>query len=96
MIQGVNPMSQTVLDGLKDLIANHLDVNANLADLHEDTNLLDGDSFHLDSIAIMGLIALIEERFNFQFGEDELNLEPFQSLKTLADFVSSKIASDSH
>lgn len=88
-------MSQAVLDGLKDLIANHLDVNANIEDLHEDSNLLEGESFHLDSIAVMGLIALIEERFGFQFGEDELNLEPFQNLKTLADFVSSKIASDS-
>lgn len=81
--------TETTIDRLKDIIANQLDVNVQLQEIDADTPLFEG-GLGLDSIAIMAFITLIEENFNFQFAEDELTLEPFQDLRTLAQFVSAR------
>lgn len=83
-------MLETTIDQLKHIIAEQLDVNIQLADIDADTPLFE-EGLGLDSIAIMAFITLIEENFGFQFGEDELNMEPFQNLRTLGQFVSTKL-----
>lgn len=83
-------MADNIADGLKDIIAHELDLNVKRDELDTQTKLLENDSFHIDSLALMELIALIEERFGFEFGEDELNLEPFESIGTLTVFVSER------
>jgi len=81
--------TETTIDRLKHIIANQLDVNLQLAEIDADTSLFEG-GLGLDSIAIMEFITLIEENFNFQFAEEELNMKPFQNLRTLAHFVSAR------
>jgi len=82
---------QQTIDQLKDIIAHKLDVNIKVEEIETDTPLLE-EGLGLDSIAVMEFITLIEETFGFQFAEDELNLEPFQNLQTLSQFINTKIA----
>ena len=80
-----------IIEQLKQIIANDLDINADPATLRDDVTLLEG-GIGLDSIAVMELISILEQTFEFEFSDDELNMEPFQTLTTLSQFVAKKIA----
>lgn len=87
-------MSETndITERLKDIIVNNLDVNANIDSIRNDVSLLEG-GIGLDSVAVMEFISIIEEKFDFQFSDDELGMEPFQSLNALTEFVAGKLDS---
>lgn len=85
-------MSQTTIEKLKAIIADDLDVNLKKDDIDENVSLFEG-GLGLDSIVIVELISLIEEKFGIEFSDLELNPEYFSSLKILAEFVSQKLAS---
>ncbi len=82
-------MIENIIGQLKHIIADDLDVNTKLDEIDENASLFE-EGIGLDSIAIMEFITLIEERFDFQFSDEELNLEPFKNLQTLAHFISIK------
>jgi acyl carrier protein len=82
-------MIEATVEQMKTIIADELDVNLRREDIEADTPLFE-DGLGLDSIAIMAFITLIEEHFEFQFAEDELTMEPFQNLRTLAQFISAR------
>lgn len=79
-----------ITERLKHIIANDLDVNVSEDSIQEDDSLLEG-GVGLDSVAVMEFISIIEEKFDFEFSDDELSMEPFQSLNTLGAFVASKM-----
>lgn len=79
-----------ITEKLKSIIANELDVNADIHTIRDDVTLLEG-GIGLDSVAIMEFISIIEEQFDFQFSDDELNMEPFQNLTSLSEFVAHKL-----
>jgi len=83
-------MTENVINQLKHIIADELDVNLKLEEI-DDTASLFEDGIGLDSVAIMEFITLIEEHFGFEFSDSELSPELFRNLKTLADFLSSKV-----
>lgn len=82
-------MSETVINKLKKIIAEELDVNLIAEEIDENASLFE-DGLGFDSIAIVELISFIEERFEIEFSDSELNPEHFSSLKILADFIISK------
>lgn len=82
-------MSQDMLDKLKDIIVNELDVNLKREDIDENASLFE-EGIGLDSVTIMEFISLIEANFSIQFAEEELDFELFKNLNTLASFVVSK------
>jgi acyl carrier protein len=77
---------ETTIDQLKHLIADELDVNIQLAEIGPDVPLLE-DGLGLDSIAIVELITLIEEKFAIEFGEDDLNIDAFANIRTLSQWI---------
>jgi acyl carrier protein len=77
---------QNIVDGLRSLVANELGLNLELEDVDADAPLLEG-GLNLDSLAIVELITLIEKTFGFEFGEQDLNMEAFASLRTLAGVI---------
>lgn len=77
---------ETTIDRLKHLIANELDVNIQLAEIGPDVPLLE-DGLGLDSIAVVELITLIEEKFAVQFSEDDLNMDAFATIRTLSQWI---------
>ena len=83
-------MPESVIDGLKHIIAEELDVNLDPQEIDESAPLFE-EGIGLDSIAIMDFILLIEERFGFEFSDTELNVELFRNLKTLAGFIATKV-----
>lgn len=85
-------MIEDVIDRLKTIIAEQLDVNIRRQDIDADAAMFEG-GLGLDSIATVELITAIEEGFGLQFADDDLNLKPFQSLRTLAEFICDKQAS---
>ena len=82
-------MLETVIEKLKTVIVQDLDVNIKTAEIDADVSLFE-DGLGLDSVVIVELIAAIEEQFTFQFAEDELNMELFSTLRTLAEFIVNK------
>lgn len=46
----------------------------------------------LDSMAVVGLITTLEERFGFAIGDDEIDGSAFATVGTLVAFVQGKLA----
>lgn len=80
---------EIIVEQLKEIIAHKLDANIAYEEITSDVPLLE-DGLGLDSIMIVELVALVEETFRFQFGEDDLDLANFANLQTLAQFVTVK------
>lgn len=84
-------MSQDMLEQLKDIIVNELDVNLKREDINESASLFE-EGIGLDSVTIMEFISLIEANFSIQFSDEELDFKQFKDLNTLAGFVVNKTA----
>jgi acyl carrier protein len=82
-------MSETIVNQLKTLIAEELDVNLKPEEIDQTVSLFE-DGLGLDSIAVVELIALIEKQFKIEFADSELNLESFSNLNVLADCIAQK------
>jgi acyl carrier protein len=76
----------TLLDRVRRIIVEELDVRLVVDEVTPDTLLLDG-GLQLDSFAIVELITELENRFDFEFGEEDLSPESFVDLRTLARVV---------
>lgn len=78
-----------ITERLKDIIVSELDINANRTDLQDNVSLLES-GVGLDSVSVMEFISIIEEKFGFEFSDDELSMEPFESLNTLSEFIAKR------
>lgn len=67
-----------------------VDIEPDLVDLDE--ALLDGN-LGMDSAEILTYVQEIEERFGFEFDDDDLNPEVLSGLRSLAEFVSGQAIS---
>ncbi len=55
-------------------------------------SILLGDIPEFDSMAVVSVITALEEEFGFIVDDDEISAETFETLGTLSDFVSRKLA----
>ena len=85
-------MSATLVNQLKTIIAQELDVNLKTEEIDENLSLFE-DGLGFDSIATVELISLIEKHFDVEFSDSELNPECFSNLKVLANFLADKMES---
>jgi acyl carrier protein len=83
-------MSDVIVNQLKDIIANKLDVNLAYDEIDENVSLFE-DGLGLDSIAIVDLIVSIENTFSLSIEDEELNADLFKNLKILSEFVRNKL-----
>lgn len=83
-------MSAAAVEKLKELVAGELDVNLDPAEIDENASLLEGE-IDIDSICIVELISIIEEKFNIVFTNDELVPESFSTMAVPADLVPNKL-----
>ena len=88
-IRANNSKMERILYELRVLLleVTEVDIDPNLIDLDE--ALLDGN-LGMDSAEILAYVQEIEERFGFEFDDDDLNPEVLSSLRSLAEFVSGK------
>jgi acyl carrier protein len=69
-----------------------LSLNGRSASYMRSTHLI-GAIPELDSMAVVGVISAIEERFGILVDDDDIDGETFASVGSLADFVDGKLAS---
>jgi acyl carrier protein len=75
-----------IVDRLRYLVAEKMDLSIRPEEIDPDAELLDG-GLMLDSLAIVKLIALSEREFQIEFGEGDLLMESFASLRALAGVI---------
>lgn len=79
------------LEDVKQLLDHVLQLGGRAAAMQADSALL-GALPELDSMAVVNVIANLEEHFGITVLDDEINADTFASLGSLADFVDSKLA----
>lgn len=80
---------------LLDIIDEALSLNGRAGEFGVETPLM-GALPELDSMAVIGLINLIEERFGFFVGEDEVDAATFETVGSLLAYVDEKLAEARH
>lgn len=78
-----------IIEQLKTLIAEELDVNLKAEEIDENASLFE-DGLGFDSIAVVEFIAAIEKHFGLQFVDSDLSLEAFSSLNAIAECIQSR------
>lgn len=79
-----------IRNGVLSIIDEVLCLNGRAAAFTNATPLL-GALPELDSMAVVGLINMLEERFGFFVDDDEIDGSTFESVGTLVAFVESKL-----
>jgi acyl carrier protein len=80
---------KSIIEQLKSIIVEELDVNIKVETFDGKAPLFEG-GLGMDSIEIVEFILIIEERFNIQFSESELNPNFFRNLDSLAKLIATK------
>ncbi|MFT3759452.1 acyl carrier protein [Thauera sp.] len=83
-------MSLDIQNQLLGIIDEALGLEGRGASFDHSTPLMGGQP-ELDSMAVIGLINLIEERFGFFVGEDEVDGATFETVGTLLAYVKGKL-----
>jgi acyl carrier protein len=80
---------EAIANKIKQLLIETLSLSTTVEQLGEDTPLL-GHIPEFDSMAIVSVITSLEETFDIQIEDDELDAEVFESIGTLIQFVHGK------
>lgn len=80
-----------VLDQIKRIVVEDLDLNLSYDDLDETVPLFE-EGLALDSVILVELISFIEKRFNIQLDDDKLNTETFKNLQSIAGVIREQLA----
>ncbi|WNZ46992.1 acyl carrier protein [Leptolyngbya boryana CZ1] len=83
-------MYDTICEQVKTLIAENLGMPLDVETMNQDTPL-DVEGLELDSLGFVELIMIVEQHFDFQFSEVEINLENFKTIGTLSTLIASKL-----
>ena len=79
-----------VIDDVKVILGDVLQLAEKTADFDESTALLGGLP-EFDSMAVIGVITALEEQFDFDVSDDEIDADVFENVGTLVAFVESKL-----
>jgi acyl carrier protein len=75
---------------LKRIIVEELDVNVNVHSFDERTPLMEG-GLDLDSVVLVQMIAVVEDKLCFEFLESDLRMRTFRNLRALAEVIARRI-----
>lgn len=87
--------NEEIVDLLKGIIANDLDINISEEELDENISLFE-DGIGLDSIAVVHLITRIEKQFEIQINDNEISTKDFKSLTVLSKLIENKLQHEHH
>lgn len=79
----------TTLDDVRSVLAETLGIEDRIGTLDAGTPLL-GSLPELDSMAVVELVAVLEERFALEISDDDITGDVFETLGSLAAFVDAK------
>lgn len=83
-------LTGTTIDDVKAVLVSVLAIEDRAATISAGTQLL-GNLPELDSMAVLELIAALEERFGVSIDDDEVTAEVFDTLGTLAGLIDEKL-----
>ena len=82
--------TEATLDRVGEAITDVIGPDHSASTLTADT-LLFGSLPELDSLALVELITVLEDRFGFEMDEDDINAEVFESVGSLAEYVGAQL-----
>lgn len=82
--------SDQVLEKLKQILIEDLDLNLSYEDLDEKVPLFEG-GLALDSVVVVELISFIEKRFNIELQEELLKMEAFKDLQSVVQVIQEQL-----
>lgn len=77
---------------LKAMIVERLFLNVAPEDIKDDEPLM--ETYNIDSVALFEVVVGLEEDFGVSMEDDEFNLDLFENVNTIADFVEKKQAGE--
>jgi acyl carrier protein len=83
--------SDIVIEKVKRIVVEDLDVNLAYEDLDETVPLFE-EGLGLDSVVLVELISFIEKRFNIELGDEALNMDTFKNLRSVANVICEQLA----
>lgn len=78
-----------MINTLKNMLVERINTELVQHEINEHASILEGE-LGLDSIMLVEFISLLEDNFNLTFGENDLTMDVFTNLKTLAEFLVKK------
>jgi acyl carrier protein len=75
---------------LKRILAEDLSLDLDASAIDEDVALVE-EGLALDSIVVVQLIGIIEEKLEFEFEDSDLRMRSFESLTTLANVIKKRM-----
>ena len=84
-------MTDPVLERIKRIVVEDLDVNLAYEDLDETVPLFE-EGLALDSVILVELISFIEKRFDIELRDEALNMETFKNLQSVARVIREQVA----
>jgi acyl carrier protein len=85
------PANNMTIDGVRAVLTRSLQLGNRGHSLDRSTPLL-GNLPELDSMAVVHVLAALEEQFGIVVADDDVSAETFATVGSLADFVESKLA----
>ena len=79
----------TTFEQVRQIVGDVLRLGGRATGLSPESALL-GNIPEFDSMAVVGVITALEDRFGIQVEDDDITGETFETLGTLAEFVDSK------
>jgi acyl carrier protein len=86
-------MADEVLEKIKRIVVEDLDLSLKYEDLDETVPLFAG-GLALDSVIIVELISFIEKRFGIELQDEALNTETFKNLQSVAQVIREQMAAE--
>jgi acyl carrier protein len=79
-----------MIDNIREILRDTLQIGSQ-ADLLTSASPLLGAIPELDSMAVVTVLTMVEEEFDIEIADDEVSAEIFETVGSLADFVTRKI-----
>ena len=83
----------TTFERVRDVLGSTLQLGESVKSLTAETGLLDSIP-EFDSMAVVNVVAGLEEHFDITIDDEELTAEHFDTLGSLAAFVDGKLTAD--
>jgi acyl carrier protein len=79
-----------MIDDIRNILRDTLQIGDRAEELQPDSPLL-GAIAELDSMAVVTVLTMVEEQFGIEIADDEVSADVFETLGSLADFVSGQV-----
>ena len=79
-----------IVNKLRELIVQKLEIDLSSSELKESTPLIEY-GLGVDSVSTMEFIVVLENEFEIEIDESEVDQSVFRSIKTVADFISERL-----